>query len=209
MSIDEFRFRGTTLVLTLSLFACTVHRDIGSPLVPPAPDALGSATDGTASGNAVTFRLSYQYLSGIDACHDQLFVQSVGDGNVQAYVQVIDPAGQQVPIVPDCASCFCSEAAPTVSCGGSPPAVTELHYGDHVDWIWDGSTKPLIVCGDRTCQGDGTAAPGPYLARFCHATTADGAGAGHHVTAPTCDDVPFDYPAPGALVTDTVTCYAP
>jgi hypothetical protein len=87
--------------------------------------------------------------------------------------------------------------------------VTELHYGDHVDWIWDGSTSPLTDCNDRACQTNGTAAPGPYLARFCHSFTADGAGPGHHVSAPTCDDVPFEYPAPGGLVEQSVTCAAP
>jgi hypothetical protein len=190
------------VAVAVAVAGCTVHRDVGSPL----PHSDNDAPEGSSF---VTFRLSYKISAGFDACQDQLYAQTIGDGGVQAYVQVIDSASQSVPIVPDCSGCFCSEIAPTDACSNSPPTVTELHYGDNVDWTWDGSTAPLTICGSQTCQVNGTLTPGAYLARFCHSTIADGAGPHHHVSAPTCDDVPFDYPVPGGFVTDVVTCYAP
>jgi len=204
-----------SLVLVL-LTGCTYYRSLGEP-ADAAPDDV-SAPDATAAA-PLTFRLSYGFSGGVAPlaaapCDGTLFVQAADDEGLEGVVTVFDSAGGPVPMLPDCASCFCNDTEPTSACpaAAGQPAVTQLAFDEHIDWVWDGVTFPILVAcapGNRSCQGAVTAAAGVYLARFCYADDADGVGPGHHIGTPICEDVPFEYPSPTGIVERRVVCYGP
>ena len=188
-----------------SLGGCFYVRDVG---IPAGDD--GSVTSSTP----VTFRLKYEFSAGVATdppCNNELFVQTQGDRGFQGYVTVIDPKGAEVPIIPDCALCFCPSEDWQNTCDSrSAPTVAKLAFNDSVDATWSGTTWPLTfncASDNRSCQAAAVAASGAYLARFCYAGTSDGVGTGHHVGATTCDDVPFDFPSATGLIEHSVICY--
>jgi len=196
--------------LAFALGGCIVYRDVGTP--PGNGGDGGNGSDGpTTPPGSITFRLGHIYEAGIDPCDSgHMYVQTMGDTGAQAFVQVIAQNSMPVPVVPDCSQCFCDDTHVIEGCGSSPPSVVELQFHDHVDWTWNGTTFPLMVdctAHAMTCQGSSTAEPGPYLARFCFAGSADGVGPGHHVMMPICQDVAFDVPSATGVVEYDQTCF--
>ena len=154
--------------------------------------------DGGSLEGPVVFRISFMTY------HANLMYLQTRDG--PEWLSIVDSHGAALVTSSAC-DCLC-EACACPACTPASPRAVQVPQFANTSWTWSGFEYPKSgQCSGRDCRVLRSALPGKYTARFCYGYSFSAAdGGGQLVDAPTCQDVPFDYPNDGGVVLDVCDC---
>ena len=140
-------------------------------------------------------RFVFRFVSDVP---ESVWVDSTFDW---AFVQVL--RGDDHVRLENWCGCSCDACPDCPMCDAPCPAVLEVPSDDEASYLWDGMETVSRACPARpesSCDEEIPASAGAYVARFCYGTGFESGVCGEELTGRTCEDVPFELPAPGGEV---------
>lgn len=158
--------------------------------------------DGGSLHGPVVFRVSL-----FSQQNRPMYLQS---GGAQHWLTVLDAEGRPLSWQADCSKCLCDQCDSCAVCGLALPKAIQVPNLSSTSATWSGLTfHPGGQCEAKKaeCQQRRSAQPGRYAARICHGfEVAQEPSGAQTVLSPSCQEVPFDYPADGGVQVEICDC---